>query len=121
MTTARSCPQHAAGALADLSHDLPRERLDLRVGHGPFARLDRHCDRDRLLAGLDAGALVDVEHGDAGDQLAVDVLRRAHEITRPYGAVDQEREVALDRLERRELEYRPGACPLRLGLGDLLE
>ena len=53
------------------------------VGHGLLARLERHRDGDRLLAGVDARAFVDVEHGDAGDQLAVDVLRGAHDVGRP--------------------------------------
>ena len=38
------------------------ERVDLRVGHGLVARLHGDRDGDRLLARLDAGAFVDVEH-----------------------------------------------------------
>src|SRR6185295_4557411 len=67
----RSTAQHAAGALGDLGDDLVGERVDLRLGHGLVARLDRHRDGDRFLAGLDALALVHVEHRDAGDQLAI--------------------------------------------------
>src|SRR5262249_35745203 len=89
--------QHATRSLADLGHDLCRQRLDLLVGHRLLARLQRHCDRDRLLAGLDASAFVDVEQRHASDQLAVDVLRRAHEIARFHGAIDHECEIALDR------------------------
>src|SRR6266404_5934198 len=62
---ARSCAQHPAGAFAHLGHDLGAERVDLLVGHGLVARLDCHRDGDRLLAGLDALALVDVEYADA--------------------------------------------------------
>src|ERR1051326_5080225 len=62
---ARSCAQHAAGAFAHLGHDLGTERVDLLIGHGFLARLDRHRDGDRFLAGLDALALVDVKHVDA--------------------------------------------------------
>src|SRR5690242_6287020 len=67
-------PQHTACALAHLGDDLLGERLDLLVRHGFLARLDRHCDRDRLLARFDAGAFVDIEQRHTGDQLAVDVL-----------------------------------------------
>src|SRR5262245_35468601 len=98
--------QHTACALAHLGDDLLGERLNLLVRHGLLARLDRHCDRDRLLTGLDAGAFVEVEQRHASDQLAVDVLRRAHEVAGLYVAIDHEREVALDRLERRKLECR---------------
>ena len=50
------------------------------VGQRLVARLQRHRDRDRLLARIDALALVDVEHRDAGDQLAVGGLRGAHDV-----------------------------------------
>src|SRR6476659_3966905 len=63
----RSCAQHAAGALADL-------------GHGLLARLDRHRDGDRFLAGFDAWAFIDVEDADTSDQLAADGLRSAHDV-----------------------------------------
>src|SRR6478735_4297240 len=64
----RSCAQHAAGALADLGHDLRAERVDLLVGHGLLARLDRYRDGDRFLAGFDAWAFIDVEDADTSDQ-----------------------------------------------------
>src|SRR4029079_14146829 len=70
-----SCAQHATLALADLGDDLGCERIDLLLGHGLVARLDRHRNRDRLLPGLDALALVDVEHRHAGDHLAIHGLR----------------------------------------------
>src|SRR5580698_3522229 len=45
-----SSPQTAAGLLGHFRHDLGRDRVDLLVGQGFFAGLDRHRDRDRLLA-----------------------------------------------------------------------
>ena len=113
--------QHAAGALADLGDDLGRQRVDLRLGHGLVARLDRHRDGDRLLAGLDALALVDVEHRDAGDQLAVHRLRGAHDVGGLHRAIDHEGEVARHRLERRQLQHGLGARRLGLALGDAFE
>ena len=87
--------------------------------------LSRGCkrdgDRDRFLAGIDALALVEVEHRDAGNQLAVDVLRGAHQIAGLHLAVDHEREVARHRLERRQRDLRLGARRLRLRLGDAFE
>src|SRR5262249_60586301 len=98
-----SGPQRAAGALADLGDDPRRDRLDLLVGHGLLARLQRDRDGDRLPARRDALALVDVEHRHVGDELAVGGLGGAHQVAGPDGAVDHEGKIALDRLERREL------------------
>ncbi len=119
--SASSPPQHAASALADLGDDLCGDRVDLLVGHGLFAGLQRHGDGDRFLAGIDALALVEVEHGHVGDELAVDAQRRALDIGGLHRAVDDESEVALDRLELRELEHGLGARGLGLRLGDLFQ
>ncbi len=81
------------------------ERVDLGVGHGFFARLHGDGDGNRLLAGVDALALVDVEHGDADDQLLVDALRRAHDIGGLHACVHHEGEIARHRLERRQFEH----------------
>src|SRR5262245_49610522 len=113
--------QHPARALADLGHDLAGDRLDLLVGHRLVARLQGNGDGDRLLAGLDPLALVDVEHRHVRDQLAVDALRCAHDIRRLDRAVDHEGEVACDRLERRELEHRLRPRRLRLRLRNLFQ
>ena len=110
--------QHAAGALGHFGDDLACQRLDLFVGHGLFARLDRDGDRDRFLARLDALAFIDVEHGHAGDQLLVDILRRAHEVGGLHACVDDEREVARHRLERprvRASAWRASASPSARG------
>src|ERR1700754_485757 len=80
----QSCPQAAAGLLGDFSDDLGADRIDFLIGQGLFAGLDRHRNRDRLLAIVDALAFIDVEHGDAGDQLLVDALRPAHDIARAH-------------------------------------
>ena len=98
----------------DLGDDLGRHRVDLLIGHGLLARLHGHGDRDRLLAVVDALALIDVEHGDVGDQLLVDALRGAHDVAGLDRAVDDEGEVARHRLERGELEHRLGAGRLLL-------
>ncbi len=45
--------------------------------------------------------LIDVEHGDAGDQLLVGILRGAHDVAALTWAINDKRKVALDRLERR--------------------
>src|SRR5438445_535852 len=92
--------RYSAGPLAELGHDLRGCGLDLRVGHGLVPRLQRHRDRDRLLAGLDPFALVDVEHGDIGDELAIDALRRAQDVGGLDRAIDHEGEVSLHRLKR---------------------
>ena len=113
--------QHAAGLLRHLGHDLRGHRVDLLIGQGLLARLDRHRDRDRLLALVDALAFIDVEHGDIGDQLLVDALRRAHDIAGLDAAIDDEGKVARHRLERREFEHRLGAGRLLLGVGNAVE
>src|SRR5690349_23972360 len=56
-----SCAQRAAGLLRDLRHDLRGDGIDLLIGQRLLARLERHRDCDRLLAVLDALALIDVE------------------------------------------------------------
>jgi hypothetical protein len=43
---AASCPQAATGFFGHLGDDLCRDRVDLLVGQGFFARLDRHRDGD---------------------------------------------------------------------------
>src|ERR1700681_1455054 len=91
--------QHAAGFLGNLGDDLLTERVDLGVGHGLFARLHGDPDGDRLLAGVDALALVNVEHGDIDDHLFVDALRCAHDVGRLDMMIYDEGEIALDRLE----------------------
>src|SRR5215467_7942856 len=73
----------------------------------------------------DAFALVDVEDIDLRDELALGALRGAHQVCGLDGAIDHEGEIALDRLERREIERRlrprrPGAW-LRDALHDDLE
>src|SRR4051794_2637789 len=75
-----SRPQRAAGLLRHLGHDLRRYRIDLLIGEGFLARLDRHGNGHRFPGLVDALALVDVEHGDARDQLLVDALCGAHDI-----------------------------------------
>src|SRR5258707_14006279 len=42
----RSSPQTAAGLFGHLGYDAGRDRVDLLVGQGFFARLDRHRDGD---------------------------------------------------------------------------
>src|SRR5260221_3444618 len=100
MPLVRSCPQHAAGLLRHLGHDLRRHRIDFLIGQRLLAWLDRDGDRDRLLGLVDALAFVDVEHGHLSDQLLVDALCRAHDIAGLDAAIDDEREVARHRLER---------------------
>src|SRR3954470_11858718 len=80
-----SCAQRPAGLLADLGNDLRPDRVDLLIGHGLVARLNRHRDRDRLPGLVDALALVDVEHRDLGDQLLVHALRGAHDVAGLHG------------------------------------
>src|SRR6185437_8099142 len=55
------------------------------------------------------------------DQLAIDAERRTHDVAGLDRAVDDESEVALDRLERRQLEHRLGARRLGLRLWNRLE
>ena len=74
-----------------------------------------------LLVRIDALAFVDIEHADARDQLPVDVLRGAHDVAGLHVARHDEGEVALDRLERRQVEQRLGLGRLGLRLGDLVE
>ena len=86
--------------LRDLGHDPCGDRIDLLIGQGLFARLDRHRDGDRFLAVVDALAFVDVEHRDIGDQLLVDALRGSHDVAGLDAAIDDEGEIARHRLER---------------------
>ena len=98
--TRRKSAQRAAGLFRDLGHDPGRDRIDLLIGQGFFARLDRHRDRNRLLAVVDALAFVDVEYRDAGDQLLVDALRGSHDVAGLDAAIDHESEITRHRLER---------------------
>src|SRR5262249_58703840 len=91
--------QGPAGLLADLGDDLRGDRLDFLICQGVVARLQRDRNGDRLLPRLDALALVQVEHVDATDQLAVDRLRRAHDVGCLDGAVHHEGEFEVDRPE----------------------
>src|SRR5207245_7014933 len=88
---------------------------------GFLARLQRHRDGDRFFARLDAGAFVDVENGDGGDQFSIGPLRRPYDVARRHAALDHEREVAFDRLKRGEFELESCPCRLRLGLRDALQ
>src|SRR2546429_1186132 len=116
-----SCAQRAAGLLRHVGDDLRRHRVDFLVGHGLFARLDRHRDRDRFLAVVDALAFIDVEYADIGDQLLVDALRGAHDVAGLDAAVDDEGKIARHRLERGKFEQRFGARRLLLRLGYAIE
>src|SRR4029453_151580 len=91
------------------------------VGHGLFPRLQRDRNGNRLLAGLYARALINVEHRDIGDELAIDALRRAQYVGRVDRAVDHEGEIALHRLERGKLQDRPCAGCLRPRLRDFVQ
>ena len=100
--------QRAAGRLGDLGDDPSRHRLDVLIGERALARLQGHLDGDRLLARAERRALEQVEDRDAGDQLAVGALGGAHDPRRGHVAVDDEGEVAPDRLEVGELQHRLG-------------
>src|SRR6516162_6666300 len=91
--------ERPAGSLADLRHDFPGETLDLLIGQGPFARLHRHRNRDRFLARIDTLAFIDIEHGNAGNQLAVDILGCAYDVGGFDRTLDHEGEIAFDWLE----------------------
>src|SRR5580693_5704825 len=108
--------QHAAGAPANFGNDLRRDGVDLLICHGLVARCERHGDCDRFLIRIDAWPLVNVEHRDACDQLAVHTLCGAHDVAGAHRAVDDEGEVALERLEWRELERALGTRRFRLRL-----
>src|SRR5438552_1358845 len=97
---AMSSAQRAAGLLRHLGHDLGGHRLDLLIGQGFLARLDRHRNGNGLLALIDALAFIDVEHRDIRDQLLVDAMRRADDIAGFDAAIDDKGEIARHRLER---------------------
>ena len=90
-------------ATGPLTSDALAERVDFGVGHGLVARLHGDGDGDRLLVRADAGALVDIEHDDAGDQFLVDAQRSAHDVGGLNAILHHECEIALNRLERRQL------------------
>src|SRR5438876_5136146 len=73
-----SCAQRSAGFPGDFRDDLRGHGVDLLIGHGLLARLDRYRNCQRLLVGIDALALIEVEHAHGRDQLLVDALRGAH-------------------------------------------
>src|SRR5450631_1052058 len=116
-----SSAQHAAGFLGHLGHDLRRHRVDLLIGQGFLARLDRHRDSDGLFGLIDALAFIDIEHRDFRDQLLVDALRRADDVAGLDGALHDKGKIARHRLERRQLKHRLGAGRLLLGGGDAIE
>ena len=93
--------QHAAGAFADLGDDFRRNRIDLRLRQRLVARLQGDGDGDGFLRRIDAGAFIDVEHRDAGDQFAIHPLGGAYDVAGLHAAVHDEGEIALHRLERR--------------------
>ena len=71
-----------------------------------------------LRSGAEGRALEEIEDRDAGDQLAVGALRRAHHRRRLDRAVEDEGEVAADRLEIGQATsggLRPGRPRLRHG------
>src|SRR3979490_951859 len=103
-----SCSQYAAGLLRYFRHDLGGHRFDLLIGQGFLARLDRHGNRNGLLAIVDALAFVDVEHGHISDELPVGALRGAHDIAGVDGSKDGESEEARYRQKRREFKHRLG-------------
>src|SRR6516164_5269359 len=106
---AASRPQNSAGLFYHFGNDLCCHRIDFLIGHSPLTRLHGDGDRDRLLGLLDAFSLIDVEHGDLGNQLLVGALGRAHDVAGPHLAIDDEGEIARDRLERREFQQWFGA------------
>src|SRR5258708_5180376 len=98
--------QHGTGGFRHLRHDFVRDGLDLGIGHRALDRLQGDGDRERLLALRHALAGIEVEHPRRRDQRLVGGARGAHQSVRLDARIDQEREVALDRLERREHQLR---------------
>ena len=62
-------------------------------------------------------ALIDVEQAHIGDELLVDAARRLQQRLGRQRRIDHEGEIALDRLERRQLQQRPGLPPWRAASG----
>ena len=105
--SARQPRKLAAGGLFDLGDQALREALDLGVGQRALLRLQHDGDGERFLAFGQPLALVDVEQADLGDELAVDAAGGAQQLLGRHVAVDDEGEVALDRLEHRQIQRRP--------------
>ena len=108
-------------ARVDLGDDLLADGLDLLVGERPLGRLQRHLDGERLLAGAEHVALEEVEDRHRADQLPIGARRRAHHAGRLDAAVEDEGEVAPDRLQVGERERRLGLGRPRLRSGMRLE
>ena len=106
-------PQRPARRLGHLGDDLASHRLDLLVGQRLVPRLERHLDRQRLLARTERIAFEEVEDRDAVKPASCRRLpRRGSRAAASTPAVEDEGEVAPDRLEIGQLQR-------RLGLGRL--
>ena len=78
-----SNPQHGAGRLDDLRHDLGAHRLDLRIGQVRSTGCRVTVMASDFLPSAHALAGIDVEHARARDQRLVGVARGAHAASRP--------------------------------------
>ena len=87
------------------------------IGQGALRGCSTTVMASDFLARWQAGALVDVEQADLGDELAVDAAGGAQQGLGRQRAVDDKGEIALDRLEHRQLQRRLGAAGARLGHG----
>ena len=81
-------------------------------------RLQGDGDRQRLLAGRQPLALIHIEQRHSADQCTVGPARGTQYGIRRHGGVNEEREVASDRLERRQIRR---GLATTLGLSDRVE
>src|SRR5205814_542458 len=76
------------------------------IGQGRFLRLQHDRDGKRLLALRQSLPLIDVKEADLADELPVDPARGAQQGFGRQVTINDEREIALDRLKHRQLQRR---------------
>jgi hypothetical protein len=95
----RSGPQDTARCLFHALGDTRGNGFEIGFGQGPLCRLDRHADRQRLLASAEAGPGENVEHAHIRDESRIGGPRGLDHTGGGNILVHHEGEIALDGLE----------------------
>ena len=119
-------PQNATGAFLHLGGNSGGDSVDPVVGQCGLDRLQGDGDGNGFLASGNMFALVNVENADIRDEILVGARGGADDIAGGHIRLDDEGEIAVDRLERREAQQRPRGAPSRfsfflIGHGDQMQ